>query len=120
LNSQTHSAAGFVSAAQVSKEKLVELAAKAMAALEEFMQALTPADPEPPRKPVEIATRKNYTSTDKAIRAGNPPSPECGDETVRRTRLSNGSVFFGCINYPVCKAITDAQQFSTRKGAISQ
>jgi hypothetical protein len=104
----------------------VDLAAKAMAALEEFMQALTPVDVQPlgpklaEQKIAEQGpTRKNFTSTDKASRAGNPPCPECGDETVRRTRRSNGSTFFGCINYPRCQATIDAQQFSTRRGAMS-
>lgn len=74
----------------------------------------------PQRETAEHPTRKNYTTPDKASRAGNPECSECGDETVRRTRRSNGSIFFGCINYPTCKATVDAQHFSTRKGAMSQ
>ncbi len=118
----TRTQPGFVPAAQVSRATLVELATKALAALEEFMQALTPRPCSagiPARDP-EQPTRKNYTTTDQASRKGNPPCPECGDETVRRTKRSNGSVFFGCINYPTCKATIDAQKFSTRKGAMSQ
>jgi predicted RNA-binding Zn-ribbon protein involved in translation (DUF1610 family) len=111
-----------------------------MAALEEFMAALTPVDVQPlgkiePRSIAwaesasddeggnpaarERATRKNYTTTDQAARKGNPRCPECGDETVLRTRKSNGSTFYGCINYPTCAATTDAQKFSTRRGAMS-
>jgi ssDNA-binding Zn-finger/Zn-ribbon topoisomerase 1 len=53
-------------------------------------------------------------------RKGNPQCPECGDETVLRQRRSNGSSFYGCINYPTCTATVDAQKFSTSKGAMSQ
>lgn len=115
---------GFVPAAQVSRATLVELATKAMQALEEFMLALTPADvqPLPPKQPTPISDPPYATKdggTPKNFH-GNPQCPECGDETVRRTRRSNGSVFYGCINYPTCKATVDAQKFSTRKGAMSQ
>jgi Topoisomerase DNA binding C4 zinc finger len=125
----TRTQPGFTPAAQVTRTQLVELAARAMAALEEFMQALTPPEAakinlssRPERSAVEgpsVLPRKNYTTPDKASRAGNPPCPECGDETVRRTRRSNGSIFYGCINYPACKATTDAQHLSTRKGAMT-
>jgi hypothetical protein len=73
-------------------------------------RALTPAS-DPPYATKDGGTPKNFH--------GNPQCRECGDETVRRTRRSNGSVFYGCINYPTCKATVDAQKFSTRKGAMS-
>jgi hypothetical protein len=122
--------------ATISRTELMKRAEAALLSLEHFMEGLKMEEvpdrkPQPirreeqdnisppgtPQSEVEEAERhqhdhprRNYTTTDQAARKGNPKCPECGDETVLRTRRSNGSEFYGCINYPTCRATIDAKK----------
>jgi DNA topoisomerase-3 len=118
---------GFVPAAQVSRVHLVELATKAMAALEEFMQALTPVDVKPlPPKAVE---NKQYEwpqggkCRTKEEAATDPQCPECNDAMRKRTSVYGD--FWGCVNYPTCQGKRNidgsvGRRQRTKRGAMSQ
>ena len=96
--------------ATISRTELMKRAEAALLSLEHFMEGLKLEEVPDKKDLAQIPSRKNYTTTDQAARKGNPKCPECGDETVLRTRRSNGSEFYGCINYPTCKATIDAKK----------
>ena len=107
---------GFVPAAQVTRGQLVALATKAMAALEEFMGALTPPAPvnidaEPcsadalVRVPANARTRKEVVDTiQRKVYEGTGVinCPECGDGPMIERESVYGK-FFGSVNYPTCQ-----------------
>jgi hypothetical protein len=114
---------GFVPVAQVTRGQLVELATRAMAALEEFMGALTPPAPvnmdaEPPartrKEVVDTIQRKVYEGT------GIVNCPECGDGPMIERQSAFGK-FFGCVNYPTCQGKRNPpRRVSTKRGAMTQ
>jgi hypothetical protein len=132
---------GFVPVAQVTRGQLVELATKAMAALEEFMGALTPRAPvnmdaEPcsadtlVRVPANARTRKEVMDTiQQKVYEGTGiiNCPECGDGPMIERQSAFGK-FFGCVNYPTCQGKRNpprrarperSERVGTKRGAMT-
>ena len=137
MNQLIHNATrpGFVPVAQVTRGQLVELATKAMAALEEFMEALTPPAPvnmdaEPPAE-LRARTRKEVVDTiQQKVYEGTGiiNCPECGDGPMIERQSAFGK-FFGCVNYPTCQGKRNpprrgrperSERVSTKRGAMTQ
>jgi hypothetical protein len=123
-----------VPVAQVTRGQLVELATKAMAALEEFMEALTPPAPvnmdaepcsadTPVRVPANARTRKEVVDTiQQKVYEGTGiiNCPECGDGPMIERQSAFGK-FFGCVNYPTCQGKRNPpRRVSTKRGAMTQ
>ncbi len=132
---------GFVPVAKVTRGQLVELATKAMAALEEFMGALTPPAPvnmdaEPcsadtlVRVPANARTRKEVVDTiQQKVYEGTGVinCPECGDGPMIERQSAFGK-FFGCVNYPTCQGKRNpprrarperSERVGTKRGAMT-
>jgi hypothetical protein len=111
--------------------QLMSKAQAAVLAIEQFVQEALVCEAEQKQLQLVPVADPPYATKDgiqpKVYRPGKieprgkaPQCPECQDDMVLRTRRSNGSSFYGCVNYPTCQATVDAQQFSTRRGAMSQ
>jgi ssDNA-binding Zn-finger/Zn-ribbon topoisomerase 1 len=68
----------------------------------------------------DISVSLSAMSGTKYEKTNTPNCPKCGDPMVQKANRSNGSLFWGCQNYPDCRATRPMAGEAKRSGGGSE